>query len=126
LNERNLGYAISNNRAALLARGEFLALLNNDLVLQPGWLEPMLSAHARLRQRAGLIGNIQLDARTGAVDHAGLDLIPTAKPVHVRSLPPRLGRLIRPVRFMPAVTAACALIDRALWHQLGGFDEAYR
>src|SRR6185295_9385214 len=67
LNERNLGYAISNNRAALLARGEFLALLNNDLVLQPGWLEPMLSAHARLRQRAGLIGNMQPDTRTGAV-----------------------------------------------------------
>ena len=44
LNERNLGYAASNNRAANVARGEFLALLNNDLILQPGWLEPMLAA----------------------------------------------------------------------------------
>ncbi|MGH7946367.1 MAG: glycosyltransferase family 2 protein, partial [Opitutaceae bacterium] len=56
LNERNLGYAASNNRGTGIARGEFLALLNNDLILQPGWLEPMLAAHASLKGRAGLIG----------------------------------------------------------------------
>ncbi|MCX6955994.1 MAG: glycosyltransferase, partial [Verrucomicrobia bacterium] len=39
LNERNLGYAAANNRAAAVARGEFLALLNNDLVLLPSWFE---------------------------------------------------------------------------------------
>ena len=58
--------------AAAIARGEMLALLNNDLVLTPGWLEPILSAHASLGPtRAGLIGNVQLDAKTGALDHAG-------------------------------------------------------
>ena len=125
LNERNLGYASTNNRGVAIARGEFLALLNNDLILQPGWLEPMLEAHARLGRRAGLIGNVQLDARTGAVDHAGLDLTPAAKPVHVRVLPPLLARLFQPVRPMPAVTGACMLVARALWEQLGGFDEGY-
>ena len=59
LNEHNLGFAVGNNRAAAIARGRFLALLNNDLVLTPGWLEPMLAAHAGLRDRAGLIGNVQ-------------------------------------------------------------------
>ena len=42
LNERNLGYAAANNRAVAVARGKFLALLNSDLELTPGWLEPML------------------------------------------------------------------------------------
>ncbi len=125
LNERNHGYAISNNRAAVVARGEFLALLNNDLVLQPGWLEPMLAAHAKLRARAGLIGNIQLDATSGLVDHAGLVVNLTGKPVHARTAPPRLSRLLRPVRPIPAVTGACLLVERALWQQLGGFDEGY-
>jgi O-antigen biosynthesis protein len=125
LNERNVGYAVTNNRAAAIARGGFLALLNNDLILLPGWLEPMLAAHASLEDRAGLIGNIQLDARSGAVDHAGLVIGVTGKPLHVRAIPPVLGRWLHPVRAVPAVTGACMLIERALWQRLGGFDEGY-
>ncbi len=125
LNERNLGYAISNNRAAAIARGEFLALLNNDLVLTPGWIEPMLAAHRKLRTRSGLIGNVQVDARSGLVDHAGLVVNLTGKPVHDRRAPSPLARLIRPVRPVPAVTGACLLVERDLWQQLSGFDEGY-
>lgn len=125
LNERNLGFAGANNRAVALARGEFLALLNNDLVLLPGWLEAMLDAHARLRGSAGLIGNVQLDAKSGLIDHAGLELTPTAKPIHVRQLPPLFSRLVQPVRPVPAVTGACVLLERSLWQRLGGFDEGY-
>jgi O-antigen biosynthesis protein len=125
LNDRNLGYAAANNRAAATARGRFLALLNNDLVLQPRWLQRMLSAHASLRGGAGLIGNVQLDARTGEVDHAGLVINLTGKPVHVRQTPRWLWRVVRPVRIVPAVTGACVLIERSLWERLGGFDEGY-
>lgn len=76
MNNRNLGYAAANNRAIALARGEFLALLNNDRsVLLPHWLEPMFGAHRSLADRAGFIGNIQLDARTGVVDHTGIVMI---------------------------------------------------
>ena len=125
LNERNLGYAIGNNRGAAVASGEFLALLNNDLVLQPGWLEPMLAAHASLGGRAGAIGNVQLDARTREVDHVGLVINVTGKPVHARTPPSRWARRFAPVREVPAVTGACLLIERALWQQLGGFDEGY-
>ena len=90
LNERNLGYARANNRAAALARGEFLVLLNNDLVLLPNWLEPMLAAHRALGAGAGVVGNVQLDARTGVVDHAGIVISPVkAKPEHARALPHR-------------------------------------
>lgn len=125
LNDKNRGYAAANNRAAAIARGEFLVLLNNDLVLERGWLEPMLEAHASLASRAGPIGNVQLDAATGVVDHAGLVIGVTGKPIHVRTLPNALSRRWRPVRAVPAVTGACLLIARDLWLKLGGFDEAY-
>ena len=125
LNERNLGYAAANNRAVALARGEFLALLNNDLVLLPHWLEPLLGAHRSLGARAGLIGNVQRDARSGTVDHTGIVINPQGKPVHDRALPSRLSRLFSTVRRVPAVTGACVLLERALWQQLGGFDAAY-
>lgn len=124
-NERNLGYAISNNRAAALARGSLLVLLNNDLVLQPRWLERMLTAHAHLGTRAGAIGNVQLDVKTGLVDHAGLVINTTGKPEHVRARPPFLTRVLRPAMPVPAVTGACLAMARSLWQSLGGFDEAY-
>lgn len=125
LNERNLGYAGANNRGAAIARGELLALLNNDLVLLPRWLEPMLAAHRALGPRAGLVGNLQRDARTGAIDHAGLVVNLCGKPVHASAGPDFVVRLVRPLRRVPAVTGACVLIARDLWRKLGGFDEAF-
>ncbi|HVU34606.1 MAG TPA: glycosyltransferase [Opitutaceae bacterium] len=125
LNERNLGFAATNNRAAATAEGEFLVLLNNDLVLEPHWLEPMLAAHRSLGRRAGLVGNVQRDARTGEIDHAGIIFNRKAKPEHDRRTPPWLARTFAPVRRVPAVTAACVLISTARWRQLGGFDEQY-
>ncbi len=126
LNERNLGFAAANNRGSSAARGELLVLLNNDLVLGPGWLEPMLEGHRQLGPRAGLVGNIQLDARTGKVDHAGIFINHKGKPEHIRVLPRSSVRRACPVREVSLLTGACVLISRRLWIELRGFDEGYR
>ena len=124
LNEKNLGYGASNNRGAALATGEFLALLNNDLVLAPGWLEPILRAHRWLGGLAGLVGNVQLNARTGALDHAGIYITARGKPAHFRSLP-RFSRFFTGLRRVPALTGACVVLRRSRWEQLGGFDPQF-
>jgi len=126
LNERNLGYGAANNRGAALATGEYLVLLNNDLILGPDWLEPLLAAHRSLGVRAGLVGNVQLDARTGAVDHAGIFINHKGKPEHVRRLPGMWARDRGPVRKVDLLTGACFLVSRAVWQEFGGFDEGYR
>jgi GT2 family glycosyltransferase len=127
LNERNLGYGASNNRGAAIARGELLALLNNDLVLTPGWLQPMIEAHELLRGRTGVVGNVQRNARTGALDHAGIFINYKGKPEHVRT--PlwriRVANRFKRLRRVPAVTGACMLIHHDVWAELGGFDEGY-
>ncbi len=125
LNERNLGYAASNNRAAAVAEGRLLALLNNDLVLQPGWLPPMLAAHRALGHRAGVVGNVQTAVDGGQVDHAGIRINPKGKPEHIRALPFGSAFGLRRFCAAEAVTGACLLVDRALWRELGGFDEGY-
>jgi GT2 family glycosyltransferase len=122
LNEKNLGFASACNRAAASARGEFLFFLNNDLVLLPDWFEPMRALLTR--SDVALVGNVQLNARTGALDHAGVRIDAKGKPEHDHSLP-LLARL-RGWREVPAVTGACFAIRRALWEKLGGFDEDFR
>ncbi|MEO6003609.1 MAG: glycosyltransferase [Opitutus sp.] len=124
LNERNLGYSASNNRAARIAQGDILALLNNDLVLQPGWFEPMLAAFTQF-PRAGLVGNIQVTADSAQVDHAGVVFRDGGYPVHHReSLAQAQSRGAYAV--FPAVTAACCLVRREWFIRAGGFDESYR
>ncbi len=125
LNEKNLGYAGANNHGAARARGEFIALLNNDLVLTPRWLEPMLDTHASLGAQAGLIGNVQLNARTGALDHTGIFINHKGKPEHDRTPISDCYSRGQNWRDVDLVTGACVLIRRELWQQLGGFDQRY-
>lgn len=122
LNEKNLGFAGACNRAAAAATGESLFFLNNDLVLLPGWFEPMRALLAR--DDVALVGNVQLNARTGALDHAGVCFDAKGKPEHTHARP-ILARL-RGWREMPAVTGACFGIRRATWEKLGAFDEGFR
>lgn len=126
LNPRNLGYAGANNRGGAIATGEFLALLNNDLVLLPRWLEPMLDVHRQLGERVGFVGNLQYSASTGALDHAGIYIDHRGKPQHLTSAPWWRRRLAGPAwRRVDAVTGACALVRRDLFLGLGGFDEGF-
>ncbi|MDB6126855.1 MAG: glycosyl transferase family 2, partial [Verrucomicrobia bacterium] len=126
LNERNLGYAGANNRGAAEARGDFLALLNNDLILSPGWIEPMLAVHHTLSHHAGLVGNIQYHAQTGAVDHAGVFINHRGKPEHIVELPLFRRWLALDARQqVAAVTGACAMVRRSLFLELGGFDDGF-
>ena len=122
LNESNGGFAYSNNRGAAAATGDTLVFLNNDLILSPGWLEPMLEAFQRFEQ-LGAVGNIQLNARSGLVDHAGIFFDLTGRPAHARKN--RRRRPQEEYTFWNAVTAACFAMPRPLFQQLGGFDEGF-
>ncbi|MFI5357655.1 MAG: glycosyltransferase family 2 protein [Opitutales bacterium] len=121
LNEENLGYAAANNRGAALASGVVLFFLNNDLVLARGWLQPMLRLVRR--SRAGLVGNTQVEAITGRLDHCGVDFDGKGKPVHLTHCS-RWDRLMGRRRTV-ALTGACFCITRQRWQQLGGFDTVF-
>jgi hypothetical protein len=76
----------------------------------PHWLEPMLGrAHRRLPHAPGLIGNVQRDFKTGAVDHAGIVFNLTANLSMTARFPLPLSRSFaagpartRPHRCLPA------------------------
>jgi GT2 family glycosyltransferase len=66
LNRPNPGFAKSSNIGASRAKGEYLCFLNNDVVLKPGWLEPMYEL-ARSAPDIGVVGNIQTEPGSGLI-----------------------------------------------------------
>lgn len=121
INDQNLGYAKTNNRGVATAQGELLCLLNNDLVFEPGWLEPMLTMISSVPLRAGVVGNVHYRVVDGQLDHAGVYLSQAGAFMHKRPdpLPDRV------IDKQIAVTGACVLMRRALFDEVGGFDERF-
>lgn len=119
----NLGFAAANNRAAELARGDWLALLNPDAYPEPDWLEELLHASGRWPTVAAF-GSTQIQADDVTVlDGAGDNLHALGVPYRgffgwsIDNLP-KEGKVFAPC-------AAAALIQRDRFLELGGFDESF-
>lgn len=120
-------YSALNNQAVRHARGEVLALLNNDLeVIDAGWLREMVS-HA-LRPRVGAVGaKLLYPDRT--VQHAGVVIGIGGVAAHVHKFlleddPGYCGRA-SVVQNMSAVTGACLVVQTRLYRAVGGLDEQH-
>ena len=119
-------YSAINNFAARQAKGDVLALLNNDLeVIAPQWLGEMVS-HA-IRPEIGAVG-AKLLYPDGTVQHAGVVLGIGGVAGHVhRYLPsddPGYCYRASVTQNLSAVTGACMLVRKAAYWQVGGLNEA--
>ena len=114
------------NRGAERANGEFLLLLNSDMVVvQPDWLEKMLR-HA-LREEIGVVGAKLVYPEVGRMQHGGIILGsgPTGAGV-IRGFELDEGGYMQRMECdqnVSAVTGACLMVATALYRALDGFDE---
>ncbi len=118
----NAGFARACNSGAALARGRWLVFLNNDTVPQPGWLDALVAE----AERAGAaIAGSKLLYPDGTIQHAGVGFRDDGSPYVLHHCRPADWPDANRPRDVRAVTGAALLVDRALFADLGGFDERY-
>ncbi|HEX7769684.1 MAG TPA: glycosyltransferase family 2 protein, partial [Dokdonella sp.] len=135
----NMGFGPACNRGAAMARGDLLLFLNPDCELRADTIAGLREA-LRTLPRAGLLGvtvcnpdgepargNRRRDPllRRALLSMSGLARLESRWPaLQGVEMPPRRGAgpAVEPV---DAVSGACMALPRAVFDQVGGFDEAY-
>ena len=123
--EGTFNYSRLNNRGVELSRGSFIALLNNDVeVINDDWLSEMVSR--AMQPKVAMVG-ARLWYPNGTIQHGGVILgaggIAGHAHVGLRRGEPGYFARAHLAQNLSAVTAACALVRREVYLQLGGFDE---
>ena len=122
-NPSNLGFAKACNQGARAAQGDYLVFLNNDTIVQPDWLPELLDC-ARKDEKIGAVG-AKLLYPDDTVQHAGVVFTEKKLVHHIYKHFYRDHPAVNKEREFQAVTAACMLIKKDLFFQIGAFVESY-
>ena len=124
---KGFNYSALNNFGEKFATGEYLLLLNNDTeVITAAWLEEMVM-YAQ-QKRVGCVG-AKLLYPDDTIQHAGVGFGIGGVAGHLHKYYPAssdgyMGRL-NYVQDVYADTAACLLIRKEIYDEVGGLDESY-
>ena len=120
---RNFGFAAAVNRGVETARADWVAILNNDVTLEPGWLDALLQAASRANAWFAT-GKILRAGAPGTIDGTFDEISRGACACRCGSGKPDgpMWNQPRPIRFAP-MTAA--LFRRDLFREVGPLDESF-
>jgi GT2 family glycosyltransferase len=120
-NPVNRGYAGGNNQAMAAASGEYVVLLNNDVIVTEGWLEDLLSAFDRIPGLGVSAPRSNKIAGDQIVLDANYD---TLEQMH-RYAAERRRRFRRHGYMTDRAIGLCLCIDRRVIDEIGGIDERF-
>jgi GT2 family glycosyltransferase len=120
-------YSALNNKAVAKSQSDIIALVNNDIeIISGGWLREMVSL--AIRPDVGCVG-AKLYYPDNTIQHAGVVIGVGGVAGHshknlTREHPGYGARLVLRQEYT-AVTAACLVVQRAIYEQVGGLNEEH-
>ena len=122
-NDRNVGFGPGANQGVLHAIGRYVCILNSDAFVEQGWLPPLIEV-LETDPRAGAVVPrlLHLD---GVLQEAGgvVGSDGSTRALGDGDDPEELQYRFR--RYVDYGSAACLLMRRSVFLQIGGFDPAY-
>jgi glycosyltransferase involved in cell wall biosynthesis len=123
--ERPFNYSALNNAAVQQAQGEYLGLINNDIeVISAGWLDEMVSL--AIQPGVGAVG-ARLWYPDDTLQHGGcitgLGGVAGHSHKHLKRGAPGFFYRAQLIQTLSAVTAACLVIKKSIYQEVGGLDE---
>ncbi|MDT7689160.1 MAG: hypothetical protein QOE46_1919 [Acidobacteriota bacterium] len=122
-NEENRGFVDACNQGAAIARGRYLVFLNNDTVVQTGWLEALVECAER-DPNAGAVGSMFLYP-DGRIQEAGAVVWSNGQAFHYGWGGSPEDRRYTFAREVDYCSGASLLVRKELFDRLGGFDRRY-
>jgi GT2 family glycosyltransferase len=119
----NTGFAKGNNLGMRVARGEFIALLNNDAVPEPTWLAELVGALRRHPEAGFAASRVVLHANPNVLESAG-DSIAGSGSIFRRGYRCALHQFDQE-EFVFGAQACAAIYRRAMLDEIGLFDEDF-
>lgn len=120
----NTGFCRANNLAFARARGEWIALFNNDAIAEPTWLEELLQ-YGDVKRRIGMLGSkMLLQNPPGVIDKAGHLIYWDGQNRGRGAMEADTGQYDRAEEILWP-DACAALYHRQLFEETGGFDETF-
>ncbi len=119
--EHNLGFAAANNRGAQLARGRWLAFLNNDAFPQPDWLERLVEAAQARPEFAFFASRLVYASDTDRMQAAG-DVLNISGFAWSRDNGYPLAAAHLEAQEVFSACAAAAMFQRQAFLDVGGFN----
>jgi len=118
---KNLGFAAGNNLGLSIARGEWVALLNNDAIAEPDWLQASVESGVLADDIGGVAGHIVFANDPNRINSTGLVVLTDG-----RGADRDVGKLDSEVRRPRGeVFGGCGaglVLRRAMLDELGLFD----
>ncbi|MGZ3548642.1 MAG: glycosyltransferase family 2 protein [Vulcanimicrobiaceae bacterium] len=120
-NPENRGFAVGNNQGFAAARGEYVVMLNNDVIVTEGWLEGLLGAFARI---PGLGVSAPRSNRVAGHQQLGDCTYQDIPSMHAYA-GARRERFRDSGYLAERAIGLCLCIDRRVLDEVGGIDPRY-